>query len=236
MKKTLAVVGILAGAMATYAQVNIANLDTGAGLFALNNTPNVLIDPNWTVTLFSISNSPPPGGIPTGAAYLVPNNIGFPFPHWAANSATSSWISYANPQNADGWFTGGDTTQGTYQYQLQFTAASTGVDTLSWLSDNGSSAYLNGTLLGSWGDADYSDAIMSPAVNLNLTGGSAYTLDIDVYNDFQYAQNPTGVNAQLAGPVLVTPVPEPSSLALMLLSGGGMALGAVRRKFGRKSS
>jgi hypothetical protein len=116
------------------AQVNISALNTGAGLYSANNIPAVLTDPNWTVTLLSTDpiGQTPPGGFPTGTTYLVPNqeiNINapyptFPFNSWVANNATSCWLTYADPQNTNGWFTGGDTTEGVYRYQLVFNAPS----------------------------------------------------------------------------------------------------------------
>jgi len=76
---------VFVAAQAHASLINITSLDTGAGFYNVNNGlgPNfaAVVDPNWTVSLLSPdpADQTPLGGTPTGNAYLVPNNIGFPF-------------------------------------------------------------------------------------------------------------------------------------------------------------
>jgi hypothetical protein len=239
MKKTLTSVVLLAGAVGAYAQFgppeNIDNFDTGAGLYG---DAAGTVDLNWTVALGGLvggsgvngTGGPAPGGAVNGNAYLVPNSQGTPpFPNWLPNSTTSSWDSYSTPL-----YTGQDLTGLNYQYQIAFRADGTGSDSISWASDNGSTAYLNGVALATL-PSQGSDGSFSTPIALSLTSNSVYTVDVVVNNDPTGGfVNPTGVNVELAGPIQVSTVPEPSSFALML-SGGCVALGAVRRKFSRKN-
>ena len=249
MKKSLSFKAILSAAAAVgltanpglVAQAqNISSLDTGAGLYNANNG-GVVIDPNWTVSLLSTvpAGQIPPGGIPDGNAYLVPNNIGFPFGYWLPNNATSSWITYSTPTQV-----GGDLTADTFQYQLTFTAANSGTVDVSWLSDNDSTLYLNGQLLGTVPDPlvpnpnNYTtfDQWNTP-IALNLTANTQYTVDLDVYNIPQDSGNPTGGRVEFSGDVGVsqnsngfTPVPEgPSMLVDSALLALPVAAGALRK-------
>ncbi|HEY3757129.1 MAG TPA: hypothetical protein VGL42_13340 [Opitutaceae bacterium] len=211
---------------------NISSLDTGAGQYAAN-TGAQLIDPNWSVTLLS-STGIPPGGIPNGDAYLVPNNIGFPFGYWVDNDTTSSWVSYSYPLQ-----TGGDLTGGWYQYQVTFTAQASGQAGVRWLSDNDDDLYVNGVLLGS--NSGTFAAWNSP-VNFSLVSGHSYTVDLDVYNLPQSYGNPTGARVEFSGDegvevsgpeaVQFRSVPDAPSrgVALVLLVLPFVAAGSRRRR------
>jgi hypothetical protein len=223
-----------------HASLNISSLDTGAGQYGANNGA-VLTDPNWTVSLLSTdpSGQTPPGGIPNGTSYLVPNNIGFPFGYWLPNSSISSWITYSSPTQV-----GSDTTDDTFQYQLTFTPANSGVVDVSWLSDNTSQLFLNG---GSYSDHSVGtrpsppDASPDPnnystfgnwntPIGFNVTAGTQYTVDLDVFNIGQSSGNPTGANVEFTGDVSV--VPEPATLisgALLLLPFGASTLRILRK-------
>jgi len=218
--RAAAVIGCtLAAHTAAYASEDVSALNTGAGLFASNNGP-VLVDSNWSVSLLS-SIGTPPGGLPNGSAYLVPNNIGFPFGYWLDNDAASSWVTYSTPLQVNG-----DTTADTFQYQTQFTAASSGVVGINWLSDNSSTLYVNGVLdgtnggnFGAWG----------APTNISVTAGSSYTVDVDVYNIPQGYGNPTGARVEFSGPVTVS---TPDTCATLSLLGGALAgLAMLRRRF-----
>jgi len=234
---------------------NISSLNTGAGLYNANDNLNnfaVLTDANWTVSLLSTApvngaGNVPPGGIPSGPAYLVPNNIGFPFGYWLPNSPASSWLTYSTPTEV-----GGDNTGGTYQYQLQFTAVSSGTVNVSWLSDNDSWLYINGGgyssyLVGAKPGPDYSTfGAWNTPIALSLTAGDSYTINLDVFNEPQGYGNPTGANVEFTGDVSVTPdpspfannsvisaVPEPATLisgALLLLPFGASTLRILRKE------
>jgi len=222
---------IMASALGLAAQVhaslNLSSLDTGAGLYG--GAPGT-IDPNWTISLLS-STGEPPGGYPTGRAYLVPNSLGWPlFPAgpWVANDTTSSWITYSNPTQ-----TGGDNTGGTYQYQLRFTSASSGVVGVRWLSDNNSTLIVNGGAVGTRPNPDIPDPNnytpfdgWNTPIAINIVQG-LNTIDLDVYNIPQDSGNPTG------GRVEFTAVPEPTTLiagALLLLPFGATTLRILRRR------
>jgi hypothetical protein len=239
---SVAIAAVLFTNLAQVAQAqNISTLDTGAGLYNVNNG-GAVVDPNWSVSLLSTvpSGQIPPGGIPDGSAYLVPNNIGFPFGYWLPNDATSSWITYSTPTQV-----GGDLTADTFQYQVSFTAANSGTVDISWLSDNDGSLYVNGSLLGT----DPNPLVPNPnnytpfdewaaPVALNVTADTEYTVDLDVYNIPQDSGNPTGARVEFTGDVNVenpdvpgvSSVPEESS---MLVNSVLLALpvfgGAIRR-------
>ena len=211
----------------------ISSLDTGAGLYNAN-TGAAVVDPNWTVSLLSTEppGQTPPGGIPSGPAYLVPNNIGFPFGYWLDNDSTSSWITYSHPPQMDG-----DNSGSTFQYQLTFTAGSSGAATVRWLSDNDSWLYISGGnynnfLVGSKPGPDFSTfGSWNTPISLSLSAGTRYTVDLDVFNEPQGYGNPTGGRVEFSGDVSV--VPEPTTLiagALLLLPFGASTLRILRKQ------
>jgi hypothetical protein len=222
---------------------SISSLDTGVSTV---NVGGVVVDANWTVCLLSggtvnpavaMLNGTAQGGAPSGGASMGPNNIGFPFGYWIPNTTTSSWLTYTTPTPV-----GGDMTGGTYQYQVTFTAANSGVVDVSWLSDNGSWLYVNGNLIGSKGSVTDSGSDFSPfnlwnqGLSFGVTKGTLYTVDLDVFNAPQGYGNPTGGRVEFtSGGVQfnsLSAVPEPTTLisgALMLLPFGTSALRILRR-------
>jgi hypothetical protein len=217
-------------ACATAQAQNISNLNTGAGLFGVNNGA-VIVDPNWSVTLLGTdpAGQTPPGGIPTGSAYLVPNNIGFPFDgSWLVNTAASSWLTYATPTPV-----GSDPTDGTYQYQLKFTAANSGVIGINFLDDNTGTLFINGDDLGS--NPGNFGAWLGTPDSYAVTAGTAYTVDLDVVNGAREgSRDPTGARVEFSGDVNVgaAAVPEESSAlvnsALLALPFGASMLRKMR--------
>jgi hypothetical protein len=213
---------------------NISSLDTGAKTV---NVGGVLVDANWTVSM--LSGGSPPGTL-TGSTYVV-NNAGFPFGYWVPNDSRSSWLTYSTPTQVDG-----DMSGGTYRYQLTFTAANDGVIDVRWLSDNSSWLYITGgiynkTLIGTKpsplnnnpNDTSPFESWNSPT-ELNMTAGTQYTVDLDVFNALQSYGNPTGGRVEFTevsdSPVAV---PEPATLitgALLLLPFGASTLRILRRK------
>jgi hypothetical protein len=208
---------------------DISALDTGAGLYSINTVANApVVGPNWAVSLLSTvpAGQIPPGGIPTGSAYLMPNDMGFPFPSWwLPNDSTSSWITYSSPPQV-----GGDITSDTFQYQATFIAASSGVDYVSWLSDNSSTFLLNGVVMGTRPNSSY--AAWNAPIAFNLVGGDSYTVDFDVFNYPQWSENPTGLRVEFTGDPGTDPVPEaPSPIIYLVLAlpAGAQALRRLRQ-------
>jgi hypothetical protein len=234
MKTTGITIMLCAFAGVTARAQNISALDTGAGSYAINNGA-VLVDPNWTVTLLGTdpAGQTPPGGIPTGAAYLVPNSAGFPFDgFWLANSATSSWITYATPTPV-----GTDETDGTYQYQVTFTAANSGALGINFLGDNLDSLSINGEDLGS--NPGHFSAWLATPLTYDVSAGTIYTVDLDVLNNARGSSgDPTGARVEFSGNINIGAVPgsvpEESSLlvnAALLALPFGAGIYRKMRKF-----
>jgi hypothetical protein len=218
LRWTTAIMGCLF-ACATAQAINITALNTGAGLFSVNNGA-VLVDPNWTVSLLSTvpAGQTPPGGIPTGAAYLIPNNLVAnvdPFStHWLPNSAASSWLTYSSPTSI-----AVDNTGDTFRYEVKFTAASSGAIGVNFLSDNTDTLYINGVPLGS-NPAQYGAWLTTP-IPFSVTAGTTYTVDLDIHNTVEGdLENPTGARVEFSGNVDVgTSVPDTGSTFILLLFG-----------------
>jgi hypothetical protein len=209
---------LCACACATAQAEDISALDTGAGLYGVN-TGAVIVDPNWTVTLLGTDpiGEIPPGGIPTGPAYVVPNSSVFPFDgFWLANTATSLWLTYATPTPV-----GADTTDATYQYQLTFTAANTGQIGINFLDDNSGTLFINDVDIGS--NPGTFGAWLTKPLSYDVTGGTTYTVDLDVVNAAREQLDPTGARVEFSGDVNVdgAAVPEESS---SLINGALLAL------------
>jgi hypothetical protein len=193
---------------------NISLLDTGAGLYAENNGA-VLVDPNWKVSLLS-TNPPgqtPPAGIPNGNAYLVPNPlftsyVGYPInTSWAPNDTTSTWLTYSTPT-----YLGGDSADEVFQYEMSFKALSSGEIGINFISDNYSKLYVNGQYLGANSSINSFAYWLSTPLQLAVTAGNVYTVDLEVENIVLLDDNPTGGRVEFTGNVNAVAVPEPSCL------------------------
>ena len=215
--------------------IDISSLDTGAGFFSTNNgDPGSIApqDPNWTVTL--LSGGPPPGGNPNGQnAYVVPNSIpgfvnGDPsqgtliIPEWANNDATSSWITYSTPTQL-----GLDNTDEDFLYELEFTADSTGVLGVNFLSDNVAVLSVNGTEVGTNAGLFTEAQWLSQPISVSVVLGSTYTIALEVNNAPNgNSANPTGARVEFTGDVNATPddgeyiaVPDISRTGIFLVLG-----------------
>lgn len=202
---------------------NISLLDTGAGLYSSNNGA-VIVDPNWKVKLLQTipPGQTPPGGIPTGAAYLV-SNIGYPQDGtWVANDATSTWITYSTPTQ-----TGPDFTNGVYDYTLTFEALNSGTVDLNLLSDNTGYLLLNGNVVGN-NPNEFKSWLTTPD-QFSVVANTVYKVDFLVGNDALNDHDPTGARVEFTGDVNVLDLPEPGSLALFCVGLGLLAFWQVRR-------
>lgn len=228
MKMQLAMV---AGALIVTAQVHasLSSFDTGAGLYG---DGVGTIDPNWTASL--AAGSPNAPGPITGSTYLVPNGTTYNANGgtyalvpgaWAANTLSSSWISYYSPPTLP------DENGETIQYQLQFNAASAGLIGIQWWSDNSSTLLVNGIPVGLLNNNTFTTGTSVSGVSLNQ---GLNTIDVDVFNAPQGQPdwgNPEGVRVEFSGDV--SAVPEASTMlagALMLLPFGMSAVRIMRRK------
>jgi hypothetical protein len=103
-----------------------------------------------------------------------------------------------------------------------------------WLSDNSSTLWLNGTLVGARSEDSPFMSWNSP-VTLNLIAG-LNTIDLNVYNLPQNQPtwgNPTGGRVEFLGNMNVSAVPEPTTMiagALVLLPFGASTLRVLRKQ------
>jgi hypothetical protein len=139
---------------------------------------------------------------------------------WLPNTSASAWIAY-NPMSCC------DNGLGDYSTTFELTPGDVSTVSLSgaWSLDDSGSLYLNGKMLGYLGDGSWSSL-----TSFNVPVGSSdfvvgtNTLSIDITDSDSFLE---GVRLQgsLTG---YTPVPEPSSLAALIV-GMGMLMGFVRR-------
>jgi hypothetical protein len=228
MKKIITLVAVILAALSNEARAqSLALLDTGAGQYSNNNfgisSSTYLKDPNWTVSLVSInSGQTPPGGDPTGTAYLVPNDgtlvngdSTYPFGgYWTPNNSTSCWISYSDPTQV-----GSDYTNDVFQYQLTFKALSSGTVTGSYLTDNTAVFDVNGVQISSNSNLGVNSTYSTATdFSFSAVANSIYKIDVIVDNT-NGGPNATGADVQLSG-IQAAVIPEPSCWMLLLLSLG----------------
>lgn len=227
---------------------NISELNTGQSQDGGNFGDQ---DVNWQVALISVGNdggsgNPPPGPIPGGSigtfgsTYLVPSNSpgemfgpGGTTGAWAANTATSTWLTYADPNSFATGDQNGDVSGSIFEYQAKFTPSNTGQISISYVTDNGSYLYVNNTSAASTdttsGAVSNNTGLTGPdeesqvftTYDLSVTAGTAYTIDLDVLNTPLPGPNPTGARLQFAP---LTSVPDGGRTAMLL---GAAMLGLV---------
>ena len=167
-----------------------------------------------------------PAGATAGSAFVT-DQSGYPFPIWAADDASSKWIS---PQPS---YTLGQTDlPGQYVYQTSFSLSGLNPRTASLslqiATDNATTdVLLNGISTG----ITYS-GLTTKSAPFTISSGfvaGLNTLTFVTQNFDGDNTNPTGINVQISG-TADSAAPEPSTAALVF---GGVALAAIgifRRK------
>jgi hypothetical protein len=190
-------------------------VNTGAGLSAGQQ------DTNYA---FAVNS----GSATSNGFSYVAASAGFPFGSWLASNATSTWLTPSANQAQSYDIKSAGVYTWTLSFNLSGDDASSASFTGRWLSDNSSSMYLNGNLIGSTpnSNASFSSWTSMGTVSTGFVDG-LNTLTFVVNNNMAAAPNPTGLRVEFASSN-VTPVPEPESYALMLA--GLLCVGFVARR------
>ncbi|HEY4082402.1 MAG TPA: PEP-CTERM sorting domain-containing protein [Burkholderiaceae bacterium] len=198
--------------------VPIAGLvDTGIGAAAGQQDTNyVFAITSGSATSNGFSYVTADGGFPVNGAWMV-------------NDSVSKWLT---PSTTQGQSYDTTVAAGVYTWTLSFDLTGEDAGSASfaarWMSDNSSSVYLNGHLLGSTptSNASFSSWTDMGTVSSGFVAG-VNTLTFVVDNNLAPAPNPTGLRVEFSASN-VSPVPEPTSYALMLA--GLLAVGSVVRR------
>ncbi len=175
--------------------------------------PPGIIDPHYVITVT------PPGYSGTTSPKVTTNN---PIDlRWADNTSTSQWI---NPTGVGI----DDLLPGYYVYQTTFDLtgldSSTAIIEGNWGVDNACDIYLNGNYTGI--SMSYTPHDPFPYANLHpfsiMTGFNS-TMNILTFNTYNgdSGNNPTGLQVQITS-ATATPIPEPSTLALLGMAAFGL--------------
>ncbi len=208
---------------AGFDNVSISTFEPIKGIFSTgigNDSTN--LDPHWTVQRPASATSPVAMtlGLPT---FEVPND-GFPIPPWAANTASSQWISAAPNQDAND-------TPGFYDYSIDFVLApgETNYRILgNWAADDlGVNIFLNGVGTGQTAPG-FGGLVPFMVENGFLAGNNRLTFRVQ---NAGTAANPTGVRVNFSSFGVIV-VPEPATFALGTL-GAFALLGGRRRRCSR---
>lgn len=178
----------------------------------VDNTGTVLPD-QATDTHYTITQTP--AGNVTQAPFVTKQSD-WQFGVWAADTATSKWIS---PQSTYGNNGGNPLVAdavGNYDYETTFNLAgynaATAVLTGEYVVDNLLSVYLNGVYTGTSapGLGNWKPFTISSGFNQGVN-----TLDFIVENNAALGSNPSGMQIQISG---TATVPEPASMGLTALA------------------
>ena len=217
---------LLLAAVAAFISAGQANASPITTLYntGVDNSHAVLSDlspdTHWSVGSAGTVARDSSGGYP-----IVPDGP------WLANDTLSAWVIPDNTDHA------GDAPPGFYDFQTTFSLngfiPSTAMITGQYSSDNELVDLLvNGTSTGINNGTPFNDIGAYrfwwplPAIT-NLFHSGNNTLEFIVHNDGD-SINPVGFRAELTG--TASPVPEPSSFALLGLGGISLAIGAYRRR------
>ncbi len=188
-----------------------------------------LVDNLWTIN--QVQNAPSGLGLPSTpyAAFTLPSaTITWPWdtsaPPAGANSFTTLWDSNNQPA-----FSGGDTVGMVTTYTLNFNALA-GSYALYFEDDNYVSMYLGAVAPANMFFSEapqnaYSEFGTWHSTTVNVVNSGANQLNIMVYNYPYPSGNYTGLRVNFS---TIPPVPEPSSMALVV--GGLMTLVAAAKR------
>ena len=173
--------------------------------------------------------------VSNGYSYITKDQTGvFPFVSnaWAPNDVNSKWLTPSANQGQSY-----DTTKspGQYTWTLNFDLTGDDISTamfdVRWMSDNSSSAYLNGQLIGT--TATSKDSFVKWTDSGKVSSGfvtGLNTLSFVVNNYLAPPNNPAGLRVEfVSSSVTALPVPEPGTYALMVAGLLGR-VGVARRR------
>jgi hypothetical protein len=213
MKKAISVFALAAAAFTSAHAASISGLvNTGVGAAGTQDT-------HYALTVLSGTTA-----LPNSNAFISADNVWPVGKAWTANTSTSKWITPTS--NVGDWLD--PNVNGVYDYRLRFDLsgydASTAAFTGRFAADNSVVILLNGQQIA---DGHKFDSWKSFGASSGFKSG-INTLDFIVTNGHQVDDNPTGLRAEFVSSV-ATPVPEPTTYA-MLLAGLGLITYTARRR------
>lgn len=168
------------------------------------------IDTHWTVT--------PEGGV-AASPIVVTSAQGFPIGPWLADSADSAWISVSEDSNGD---------PVNYAFTIPFSLAGLDPGTVEitgrWATDNtGLDIAVNGTGTGQINEAQFAAwtdfSLSSGDGHAFAAGDNVLTFSL---NNAPPDANPIGLRVEFLS-ATADVIPEPSSVALILVAALGLA-------------
>lgn len=226
--RTVAIAAVVSLALAVGVQATtIGVYSTGYQAGGATQQVNEGKDGNYTLV------SSPAGTTLTGPYVTDRNSFPISTNNWTADQSNAQWIS---PQKT---YSGNlSDPAGTYDYQTSFTlsgySTSTEIAQIAgqWGADNYlDGIYINGHLIAGTINAGQSTSNFASLTSFVISTGfinGINTLDFVEVNAAGGSGNPTGLFVQLSGTVV--PVPEPSSVAGILIGCMGVTALIVRRK------
>ncbi|MBB3194948.1 PEP-CTERM sorting domain-containing protein [Roseateles terrae] len=199
-------------------------VNTGSGLSAGETDKNY----TYTVSGGDFSGQTGYGVVSTGNTD--------PFPHWIANTESSSWLILSNDQQTNYSSATDSVVSWSLSFDLSAYDASTASITGRWATDNSGVLLLNGQAISTIEGNGYTGWTNFSSITSYFTQG-VNTLSFVVTDDANSVYNYTGVRVEFASAVAnivprtnpqISPVPEPQTYALMIA--GLAALGFLARR------
>ncbi|WAC74012.1 PEP-CTERM sorting domain-containing protein [Roseateles sp. SL47] len=159
-----------------------------------------------------------------------------PFPHWIANTESSSWLILGGDQQTNYSSSSDSVVTWSLSFDLTGYDISSASITGRWASDNSGVLLLNGQAISTIEGNGYTGWTDFSSITSYFTTG-VNTLSFVVTDDANSVYNYTGVRVEFASAVanalpsttpLTSPVPEPQTYALMIA--GIAALGFLARR------